>query len=489
MYSLFHNIKLLKIFISEILAKYGIRCAFTNRINRSIIFSFLADIFSKESFRGTALYSYLKLLNNERLLAQKRYEKLQKFSGKLINLSSELKLDKISSLSLVQKIYSLKKSWDKQIIIPRQMKIPLNNKEIHDNNILFNPYLKNENGLIVHLITNDHEWSITPGKSYGKPFLSIYEAEIQLVKKGRLINKIAADCGIPWTHLIDIGSYMLISKAAEYYPETWGYLVSEFHNFLIETILTGNDLGVHVHSDKSHLAAEKFEADRIWIKEKGVPTWGQLEGIGSKDDPDTKLGMVVAGKKLVEKYGQIVDPSFRACFFRAGKYATGRNYEETCNSMKAVKMAGLEVASDALLIDGITESLGRSASESVYRAKLDYPWLPIVNNNEDYIIQALPMRTKDFPVYSVVQYARAYSKNPKVLTRLIKAASSGNGFIISIDHVIEINNTTRGGKWDCLDQNRYDWLYLRNYLRSIKKSGIFKCVTSRDFFDEIKNMV
>lgn len=472
--------------LSELIAKKGITFAFTFKERKAWIASKLADFFYKNSRRGTLLYIALQAAKGNVESARKRLNNYQENVHLLHKLSQNLKTFKIGNKYLVNKIFKLADSWEIPLQVPRQIQDPFpfsSRKKVSP----FNCKIKTSSKEIFHVITDDHEWSITPGKSNGKPFLSIYEAEVQLIKKGRLINNIAADCGVPWTHLIDIGSYMLISKAAEHFPDTWGRIVDEFHNFLTETISTGNDLGVHAHLDKSHLAAEKFEADRVWIKSR-AKTWGELEGIGYANNPETKLGMVVAGKKLVEKYGQMADPDFRAYFFRAGKYATGSNFQQTWNSMKAVKMSGLSITSDALLIDGITESLGRPASETVYCAKLDCPWQHADIENEDFIIQALPVRTEDLSVYSVIEYARAYAKDPKTLERLIKTALSGNGFVISIDHDIEINSSSGGEAWDCLDPDKGDWRHLRNYLQAIKKAGVFQYVTTACLYGNISSM-
>jgi hypothetical protein len=118
-------------------------------------------------------------------------------------------------------------------------------------------------GRVYHIITEDHELATIPGKSEGQPWLSLRAARIQLVDKGRLVNRIAGDCGTPWTHLIDIGSYTVIKAASEQYPDTWGDVLAEFEAFMSETIATGNDLGVHVHSDKSWLAVERIEPERV----------------------------------------------------------------------------------------------------------------------------------------------------------------------------------------------------------------------------------
>jgi hypothetical protein len=346
---------------------------------------------------------------------------------------------------------------------------------------------KNSGGRTLHIVTDDHEWSVAPGKSEGKPFLSLREAEIQLVKKGRLINRIATECGVPWTHLIDIGSYSLIEKAAADFPHTWGRLLEDFREFLVETISSGNDLGIHAHPDKSPLAALRFEADKIWIT-NSAPTWGELpEGTSNSDNSETKLGMLMSCKRLIEQYGKLANPSYEASFFRAGRYSTGRDKAETVSSMNALWQAGIKVSSDSLELDGVTESLGRPAGETVYLAKFGAPWeMADQHENRDKIhIQALPLRTKAFPVYSVVGAARKYSRDKKFVSKLVDALSGGNGYLISIDHDVEIGNSALGGRWDCLDVDKGDWNHLRRYLDTLQKTDLFKFVRAQTFVEDL----
>lgn len=331
-----------------------------------------------------------------------------------------------------------------------------------------------EDGRVYHLITEDHELTTTPGKSDGNPWLSLREARIQLIEKGRIVNRIAENCGTPWTHLIDIGSYTVLKSAAEQYPGTWGEVLAEFTAFLAETTTSGNDLGVHVHPDKSFLAVEKVEADHVWIT-RHTPGWGELTRFGKMEDPSSKLGLVFAGKKLVEQYARQVAPDFQAMFFRSGAFATGSTLFETSESLDALSRVGLWVGSDALAMDGITESLGRTKNV-IYRAAFEAPWMETAENG---MIQALPLQTRDFPVYSVVEAARRYAHDKQSLARLEQYAIN-KGCLTAFDHDIEINNTKMGGRWDDLNPSSGDWAALAGYLEGVGRSKAFRCIRAND---------
>ena len=332
-------------------------------------------------------------------------------------------------------------------------------------------------GRVYHIITEDHELTTTPGKSDGRPWLSLREARIQLVDKPRLVNRIASDCGTPWTHLIDIGSYTVIKAAAEQYPATWAEVLAEFEAFMTETIASGNDLGVHVHSDKSWLAIERIEPERIWLTRR-VPGWGQLHRFGRIDDLSSKMGFTAAGKELVEKCGRRARPSYRALFFRAGSYNVGATLFETAESMDAVRSAGLCVNNEALEMDGITESLGRTP-DNRYSLFNDTPWIADHARNG---LQASPLRTRDFPVYSIVETARRYFGDRRVLDRLERNASSVK-YLVAIDHDTEIGNAKAGGQWDDLNPASGDWKALADYLRDLGQSQAFSCVRAGDLIN------
>jgi hypothetical protein len=143
--------------------------------------------------------------------------------------------------------------------------------------------------------------------------------------------------------------------------------------------------------------------------------------------------------------------------------------------MDAMRSAGLYVTSDALEMDGITESLGR-VRETIYSFAGDTPW--IANRGRDGF-QALPLRTRDFPVYSVVETARRYKSDRRILERLQRNAGNVN-CVIAIDHDIEIGNAKAGGRWDDLSLASGDWVALAEYLRDLGRSKAFRCARAGD---------
>jgi len=329
-------------------------------------------------------------------------------------------------------------------------------------------------GKVYHIITEDHELTKTPGKSETHPWFSIKEARVQLIEKGRMVNRIALNCGTPWTHLIDIGSYTVLKAAAEKFPATWGGILSEFEAFLTETIATGSDLGVHVHPDKSWLVIDKIESDRVYFN-PSVLGWGNLGRFGNAENPSSKVGFLAEGRKLVERCGKLADPGFQPRFFRSGSYNMGSTLFEVSESVSALCYVGLNVGSDALEMDGITESLGRDG-RAIYNAAWESIW---DEDHKSNFLQMLPLRAEFMPVYSVVDAARLYQKDSMLIAKVGKKAK-GLNVLVSMDHDIEIGNAKSGGRWDDLDPNSEDWKALSNYLTAIGNSNHFQCVRARD---------
>jgi hypothetical protein len=343
-----------------------------------------------------------------------------------------------------------------------------------DYKAIHNIFLPPQNGRTIHIITEDHELTKTPGKSEDHPWLSIREARVQLVDKGRQVNKIASNCGTPWTHLIDIGSYTVLKAAAEIYPASWGDVLSDYESFLTETIASGNDLGVHVHPDKSWLIMNKIEPDCIYLNQSGLG-WGNLSRFNNIGYPSSKVGFVIEGKTLVERFGQLADPSFHVKIFRSGSYSMGSTLFETAESIDALCSVGLNIGSDALELDGVTESLGRkenifygTANGAIWRS-----------SDDPEFFQILPLRTKLMPVYSVIEAARHYRKNMGFLSKLEQTVMNVD-LLVSMDHDIEIGNAKSGGKWDDLNLNSPDWSALSRYLEAIGKSKTFRCIRFND---------
>ena len=473
---------------SEFMGKLGIDLAFKKKENLALIFAYTSKILFSGSRRGSLLLSYLYIRHNKMDKAVKIFNTYEKRAPLLINLAKAIERYKTKNKYLIPRVYSLTQTWNKTLPVPRQIQSH-SDQELISQSFNINSYEFKSNKEILHIIAEDHEWSITPGKSEGKKYLTLREARIQLVEKGRIVNKICQDAGVPWSHLIDFGSYLMIYRAALLFPNSWGELLEELHLFFIETIKTGNDLGIHVHYDKSFLAAEKIEEDRIFINNEHLKTWGDLEEFGTIEDPISKFGMVAGCKNLLEKYGRKVDPEFSANFFRSGSYSMGTTIEQTRISIEVLLKAGILVSSSALSIDGITESIGRLSKECVYNAKFSSPWEKEKNYSNELFIEALPLRTKYLARYCVMDMARLYHRKPHVLEDVIQEAQKGQRYIISVDHDIDIGFSKYGGSWDSLDEDSGDFKILKKYIIALSKQKDLKCIKANDFVKHIMEQI
>jgi len=385
------------------------------------------------------------------------------------------------------KLTLIRNSYKNIIETPRQL-IDIDN---YNNKSLYKTqFIKNLENNILHLATDDHEWSISQRKSHGKPYLTISEAEIQLIKKGYLINKISRDYGVPWTHLIDAGALNFLEEASNIFPHSWGEVYLNFCQFLTDTKKEGNDLGLHLHPEKSSLAIDKIESDKIWIKNQ-IPLFGEITRNQLLYNSNTQKKLLSNGIKTIELHARKVDSSFSVRFFRAGKYSTGRNFYESAETMNALSQSGISISSDSLEFDYLNESLGRDANQTVFFSKVGFPWKIEEDKSKCNFIQALPLRTKVFPYYSILAYSHLYSHNKNVLKKLIKSAWEGNRIIISIDHDIDFGAQSKGG-WRNLNENTGDWLCLRNYLDALHKQKCIKFINTQEFhhfIQEYKNLL
>jgi hypothetical protein len=153
----------------------------------------------------------------------------------------------------------------------------------------------------------------------------------------------------------------------------------------------------------------------------------------------------------------------------------GSTLFEVSESVSALCYVGLNVGSDALEMDGITESLGRDGC-AIYNAAWESIW---EEDHKSNFLQMLPLRAEFMPVYSVVDAARLYQKDSMLIAKVEKKAKGLNA-LVSMDHDIEIGNAKSGGRWDDLDPNSEDWKAISNYLTAIGNSNHFKCVRARD---------
>ena len=191
--------------------------------------------------------------------------------------------------------------------------------------------------------------------------------------------------------------------------------------------------------------------------------------------------MVVGCKNLLETYAKKINPDFEARFFRAGSYSMGSTKEQTKTSIDLLLKCGIFVSSDALLMDGITESIGRLSKDCVYYAKHYAPWEKESNQANQIFIQALPLRTKYLARYSVMDMARLYAKKPYVLTDTINEAKNGQRYIISVDHDIDIGFSKYGGQSDSLDTKTVHLKLLKDYIFALGKQKIVKAVKANEF--------
>ena len=324
-----------------------------------------------------------------------------------------------------------------------------------------------------HIITEDHELSWSPGKGEASLKVGVWQAYVQLVGKGRVINEIARSAGTPWTHMIDVGAYWLLQLAGYLHPSSWGVVLGEFEDFLRETLWMGHDIGLHVHTEKSPLALGSLSSEVARFR--AGPRWADLPVAGGGPGGPDRRTILAAGKAWIEAAVATVAPAFRVMAFRPGAYFMGETPEGAAQSYACAASLGIPVFSEALEFDGITESLGRS-TQPAYRFDPGQAWCPV---SSGALLQLLPLRMSGMPVYSVLRAARLHARGDGVLGRL-EASAAVAGLALSIDHEIDIGSSRHGGSWSELDPSRGEWPVLSRYLHDLQGRGSFACVRLRD---------
>jgi hypothetical protein len=330
-----------------------------------------------------------------------------------------------------------------------------------------------------HVITEDHEISWSVGKGELQDGVTVWQAYVQLVAKGRAINAIAQAAGTPWTHMIDVGAYWLLKVAANEYPRTWGLVLDEFESFLRETVIMGHDLGLHIHTEKSPLALRHLDGSSA-VFHLDAERWADLPAVRSDGGSVDRGRIIQAGKRWLQDAVSALDPGFTVMAFRPGAYHMGSSLSDTGASYAVVEAAGIRVFSEALEMDGITESVSR-ASNPVYRFRPPVAW------NADptgRLLQVLPARLPSMPVYSVLSAARQTAHGRNVLSE-VRAYARTNGVILSLDHEINVGEARYGGKWDELDLRRGDWPLLRQYLEAVGSCEELAPARLRDVVTEV----
>jgi tetratricopeptide (TPR) repeat protein len=322
-------------------------------------------------------------------------------------------------------------------------------------------------GRIHYVITEDHELYDE------REATSATDARVTLVDKSRLAERIANQQGARWTHMVDVGSLALVRWAAERSPEgAWPEVHRLCEEHLVEAVLHGNDLGLHLHAfhDPDFRGfVHDFDdaADAVSTGDDLLNAAGSHRGywsraypaLGDVDEPDSRAGATWKGIGQLEALGRLGDPHFRVTLFRAGSFDLGDDAAERARSLALLARLGLLADSDVRK----PRLYHRFPERSPYPASED-PQCSIESPVQMRLLEVPPEFNIESDFLSDLVVLNRY------LERRVERLRDRAGEVRAGVHVIcamthdKFINWRMGRRWDSLDPDYGDWLTIRQHL-------------------------
>lgn len=329
-----------------------------------------------------------------------------------------------------------------------------------------------EEGTIFHIITEDHELP-----EFRKNY-DVDSTRLVILQKSALADEIALKYGAVWTHLVEAGSsYYLIKWAAEKSEnEEWTLLLREIEDYFSEVTYKGNDLGVHIHAFQIPNAPHfpfsfDTEEDRIEMSDAFLASgllsrkyWARIySSLGDCTEPHTRAGSLFEVLKIIEHFGRLGNPDFRAVFHRTGSHEFAQGSIDEITSILALRKLKLLVNSDV--------SKGSIYFSKNYRCPVYYTDISDININADSLsdIGVLEVRAE----YNIES---DFLSNVRIMKQIIKRkyqsltykskVKPGVHFMVAMCHDKFIN-ARMGKQWDNLNPDYKDWQTIASHLEYI----------------------
>lgn len=348
---------------------------------------------------------------------------------------------------------------------------------------------EDEEGRILHVITEDFEQTSDFPHSDNTPDIQDidpYEIETDLIKKGTFADSLAKRYGIKWSHIIDIGSAFLRLKWIKEndYGGEWDTLWGKMDQFLYETLSSENDVQLHIHAysiPDNKLFRQYFDPDKnkIFFKNNIVRTvddngfhgaWAaNYSSLGSYDEPDSRIGSIFRGIKLLEGQFHEKDTSYRTIFFRAGEYEFGIDEDSVRKSCLALIKNKILCSSDAYSGSPFKKDFKFFArvGENVYFSRPDTIREKAVSLLDIGIMQILPVHTNN-----ANNYIRPIDNWRNIKYNYDNCISDGKikNDIFILMEMYHLNNVNWAYQWDRIDENYEDWKRLKEHFDGIKEN-------------------
>ncbi len=249
-------------------------------------------------------------------------------------------------------------------------------------------------GRLLLTVTEDHE--IHEERGLFSPDL----IERVLVDK----SQAAADQGVPWTHMVEVGSVLAMTRAAAPRGDAWRRLWTAVRRHLVDEVARGHDVQPHLHTfndpayghfpytleDDGWRPSLPFlltEAQRRGDFSTVTPPPGVADDVAGIHD---RLQAVEGAVAQLESVGRLGSSDYRALLWRSGLLEYGEGAADEAWSAVALRRAGLVAGSDVLVS-------GETASSTAFPCGWTQPGcqdvhgpllqLPIVANLEGSYLQ------------------------------------------------------------------------------------------------------
>jgi tetratricopeptide (TPR) repeat protein len=402
------------------------------------------------------------------------------------------KIIKLNSRAVIRETYEIVGMRDSSINLgkPWILNVVLFNinKGIYESQFI-RVYVKdNEEGNIFFTVTEDlEETSDFPHKFDSTPLredLDFKEAKIDLGLKVRLADNILNKYGIKWSHFIDIGSafqrlrWIANKSSGNQWQRVWKEVLTNYKASLAE----GNDIMFHIHSysmPESTNFRQMYDAETdqlvflpLYVYPDGHKgAWANhFKDLGNFKLPNSRIGSIYNGIKILEKEFCADEPNYRILVFRAGEYEFGNSKNEMRKSIISLRKNKILASSNAH--EGRVGSsqfvFSKPIGENIYYTSYDDIHIKAKNLLDIGILEIIPI-----PKLYTMHYVRPVD-DPKTVEVAYKALlddknriKPGIHILMEMYHMFSVNHM---GKWDSLDLQYSDWKKIDKHMQYISKN-------------------
>lgn len=213
-------------------------------------------------------------------------------------------------------------------------------------------------GELLWIITEDHELHEHDHT------LTVQMAREILVDVSTYAQDLAGDRNVPWTHMVESGSALALlewtaaqAEANDPDPaavQAWRCLRDDAKAALAEGVARGHDLGIHLHAFNTPACANfayAYDTERhaLVCSDRFLLAHGPERGyfakafarLGDSEDPDARLGGLLAAIEAIENVGRLGQPGFQTLLFRAGSFEFSAGGSDDVRSMRALRRLGV----------------------------------------------------------------------------------------------------------------------------------------------------